>query len=45
MAADCPIFNVFTMPEVITLVPHAPFDAQVVVEALRVFPQFDGVAA
>ena len=32
------------MPEVITLVPNAFFNALVVVEVLRGFPQFDGVA-
>jgi hypothetical protein len=38
-AADCPIFEVITIPEVITLVP-----VKAVFKALRGFPQFENVA-
>ncbi len=41
---DYPILNVFTIPEVITLVRTVPFGTAAVVKALRDFPQFDSVA-
>jgi hypothetical protein len=45
LAADYPILNVVTVPEVITLAT-SPFPARrLVVEALRNFPHFDDVAA
>jgi hypothetical protein len=44
LAADCPIFNVFTIPEVITLAIRRFPLTDLVVKALRVSPQFDGVA-
>ena len=46
LAADRPIFNVFTIPEVVTLVlrPTRLLFGTAVVEALRSFPQFEDVA-
>ena len=44
LAADYQIFDVFTMPEVITLVELISFDLERVVKALMAFQQFENFA-